>query len=76
MFSVNLWFLGPMPVCLPSGIPIDSAVFAGHTRVSNTQTDTQTDKQAYTQRPRCVEICAGNRNVPQLALLAIQANNS
>ena len=40
------WFLGPTQVSSPNGISIDSAVSAGHIRVSNTQTDRQIDTQA------------------------------
>jgi len=43
----NAWYAGPTRVLNPSGISIDSAVFAGLTSVSDRQsaTDTQTERQ-------------------------------
>ena len=38
----NTWFFEPTRVSIPNGISIDSAVFAGLTNVSNTQTDPTT----------------------------------
>jgi len=50
-FPSNTWFLGSIWVSLPSTISIGSAVLAQLTRMSNTQTDTQT-----TLRETSVEI--------------------
>ena len=45
-FPHPTWFVGLTRVSAPNGISIGSAVFAKHTRVTNTQTDTQTTLRA------------------------------
>ena len=44
-----MWFLGPTRVHIPSGISIGSVAFAGHTIVTNSQTNrfTHTERRRY-----------------------------
>jgi len=42
--SYNTWFLGPTRVLNPNGISIGSAVFAGHTSVTDRPTHRQTNR--------------------------------
>ena len=41
----NTWYLGPIQVLNPNGIPIGLAVFAGLTSVTYRPTDSPTDRQ-------------------------------